>query len=200
MSELSPQGFLAFFPKPSLKIGSVNKAVLFWYWQQSKNTFFVNKTFLFFNIESWNFQVQFEIEFRETSQHFNSLSLFRQLLFSSFLSVVWLSWNFCEISQFFFKKEVETFRIFLKKNFVNLTKFQLNQTTNRKNGNKNCLNTLNEFTYFDLWLSCFWMELKNILCIFCFQHTVTWLGSASNSLALGKRNKSPTMYFYTTFE
>ena len=57
-----------------------------------KNIFFRNKTFLFFKIESWNFQVQFEIKIRETSQNFNSYSLFGQLLFSSFLSVVWLSW------------------------------------------------------------------------------------------------------------
>ena len=32
-----------------------------------------NKTFFFFKIESWNFQVQFEIEYRETSQNFNSI-------------------------------------------------------------------------------------------------------------------------------
>ena len=34
-----------------------------------------------------------EIEFRETSQNFNSFRSFRQLLFSIFLSVVWLNWN-----------------------------------------------------------------------------------------------------------
>ena len=28
---------------------------------------------MFFKIESWNFQVQFEIEFHETSQNFNSI-------------------------------------------------------------------------------------------------------------------------------
>ena len=43
-------------PKPSLKIESVNKAFLFWYWQWPKKYFFRNKTFLFFKIESWNFQ------------------------------------------------------------------------------------------------------------------------------------------------
>ena len=37
--------------------------------------FFRNKTFLFFKIESWNFQHLFEKEFHETSQNFNS---FRQ--------------------------------------------------------------------------------------------------------------------------
>ena len=38
-----------------------------------KKVFFSNKTFLFFKIESWNFQVQFEIEFHETLQNFNSI-------------------------------------------------------------------------------------------------------------------------------
>ena len=55
------------------KIETVNKAFLFWNWQRLKISFFRNKTFLFFKIESWNFQVQFEIEFRETSQNFNSI-------------------------------------------------------------------------------------------------------------------------------
>ena len=35
--------------------------------------FFRNKTFLFFKIEGWNFQVQFEIKFRESFQNFNSI-------------------------------------------------------------------------------------------------------------------------------
>ena len=62
-----------FAPKPSLKIGSVNKAFLFWYWQWLKKIFFWNKTFLFIKIESWNFHHLFEKEFRETSQNFNSI-------------------------------------------------------------------------------------------------------------------------------
>ena len=49
-----------------------------------RNTYF----FFFFKMECWNFQHLFEIEFRETSQNFNSFSLFRQLLFSFFLLVV----------------------------------------------------------------------------------------------------------------
>ena len=56
------------------------------------------KTFLFFKIESWNFQVQFEIEFRETSQNFNSFSLFRQLLFSSFFIGCLIVLKFREVS------------------------------------------------------------------------------------------------------
>ena len=38
-----------------------------------KKIFFRNKTFLFFKIESWNFQVHFEIEFHETLQNFSSI-------------------------------------------------------------------------------------------------------------------------------
>ena len=59
--------------------------------------FFRNKTFLFFKLESWNFQQLFKNEFRETSQSFNSLSSFRQLLLTVFFLVVWLSWNFLVI-------------------------------------------------------------------------------------------------------
>ena len=66
------------------EIETVNQAFLFWNWQRLKVfVFFRNKTF-FFKIESWNFQVQFEIGFRETSQIFNSFSFFRQLLFLFF--------------------------------------------------------------------------------------------------------------------
>ena len=78
-------------PKPSLKIRSAS--AIFWSYLGKfrnyglRNIFFRNKTFLFFKIESWNFQHLFEIEFRETSQSFNSFSSFssfRQLLFSFF--------------------------------------------------------------------------------------------------------------------
>ena len=55
--------------------------------------------FVFFKIESWNFQHLFKIEFREISQNFNSFSLFRQFLFSFFLLVVWLSWNFVRFNE-----------------------------------------------------------------------------------------------------
>ena len=64
-----------------------------------KNIFFRNKTFLFFKIESWNFQVQFEIKFRETSQNFNSFSLFRQLLFSCFFIGCLIELKFCKVSR-----------------------------------------------------------------------------------------------------
>ena len=56
------------------KIDSVNKAFFVLILTTApKFFFFWNKTFLFFKIESWNFQAQFEIEFRETLQNFNSI-------------------------------------------------------------------------------------------------------------------------------
>jgi hypothetical protein len=70
-----------------------------------------NKTFLFFKIESWNFQYLFEIEFRETSQNFNSFCSFRQLLFSFFLWVVWLSWNFERFHEILFQTDSESFSL-----------------------------------------------------------------------------------------
>ena len=65
------------YPKLSLKIGSVNKAFLFWHWLLPKSYCFRNKTFLFYKIESWNFQHLLEKEFLETSQNYNSI---RQLI------------------------------------------------------------------------------------------------------------------------
>ena len=49
-----------------------SKLFLFWYCKRPKISF-RNKTFLFIKIESWNCQVQFEIEFHETSQNLNSI-------------------------------------------------------------------------------------------------------------------------------
>ena len=78
-----------YIPKPSLKIRTAR--AIFWNYlgifrdYGLKNILFRNKTFSFFKVESWNFQHLFEIEFPETSQNFNSFSLFRQLLFSFFL-------------------------------------------------------------------------------------------------------------------
>ena len=77
-----------FKAKTSLKIRTVNKAGLFWYWSQFSldldHIFFRNKTFLFFKIESLNFQHLFKKEFHETSPNFNLFSSFRQFLFSFF--------------------------------------------------------------------------------------------------------------------
>ena len=71
--------------------------------------FFRNITFLFFKIESWNFQHLFEKGFRETSQNFNAFSSFRQFLFSYFVSVVWLSWDFVRFHKILFQTDAESF-------------------------------------------------------------------------------------------
>ena len=76
-------------PKPSLKIGSVNKAFVFWYWLRPKRIFNRNNFFLFFKIESWNFQHLFEKAFGETSQNFNSI---RKSIEKLKKTIVWMSW------------------------------------------------------------------------------------------------------------
>ena len=96
----SPNPFVTFSLKPSRKLRRLTPSFGSILAVRLKKIIFRNKTFLFFKIESWNFRVQFEIEFRETPQNFNSFSLFRQLLFSFFLSVVWLSWNFVRFHKF----------------------------------------------------------------------------------------------------
>ena len=81
---------------------------------------------MFFKIESWNFQVQFEIKIRETSQTFNSFSFFRQLLFSSFFIRCLIELKFCKVSWNSISKWTWKFQLsilknkkvlFLKKNF-----------------------------------------------------------------------------------
>ena len=70
--------YAQFEPKPSLKITTVSDLIyicIFRDW--GLNISFRNKTFLFFKIESWNFQHLFKKEFREISQNFNSFSAFR---------------------------------------------------------------------------------------------------------------------------
>ena len=95
--------------KLSLKIGSVNKAFLFWYWLRPKSYFFRNKTFLFYKIESWNFQHLFEKEFHETSQNFNSI---RQPIEKMEITIVWMSWmswNFVRFHEILFQADAESF-------------------------------------------------------------------------------------------
>ena len=60
--------------------------------------FFRNKTFLFFKIESRNFQYLFEKEFCKTSHNFNSFSLFRQFLIL-FFSIRCLIELKCKVSR-----------------------------------------------------------------------------------------------------
>ena len=78
--------------------------------------FFSNKTFLFFKLESWNFQVQFEIKIRETSQNFNSFSFFRQLLFSSFFIGCLIVLKFCKVSRNSITKWTWKFELSILKN------------------------------------------------------------------------------------
>ena len=94
------------------------------------NIFFRNKTVLVFKIESCNFQHLFEKEFRETSQNFNSFSSFRQFLFSFFLSVVWLSWNFVRFHEILFQTDAESFSFlsWKTKKFYSLKKSFLSRT------------------------------------------------------------------------
>jgi hypothetical protein len=71
--------------------------------------FLRNKTFLFFKIESWNCQHLFKNGVCEISQNFNSFSSFRQFLFSFFLLVVRLSWNFVRFHEILFQTDAEDF-------------------------------------------------------------------------------------------
>ena len=68
-----------------------------------------NKTFLFFKIESRNFQNLFEKEFRETSQNFNSI---RQPIEKMKITIVWMSWmswNFVRFHEILFQTDAESF-------------------------------------------------------------------------------------------
>ena len=56
--------------------------------------FFTNKTFLFFKIESWNFQNLFENYFCETSQNFSSIRQPRKKIKVTIVWISWMSWNF----------------------------------------------------------------------------------------------------------
>ena len=99
--------------KPSLKVGSVNKAFLFWYWQRLKIYFFRNKTFSFFSIESWNLQHLFEKDFRETSQYFN---LIRESIEKNENSNCLNEMTFCEISRNSISNRCWKFKISILKN------------------------------------------------------------------------------------
>ena len=79
-------------PKPSRKIRAAS--TIFWIYlgifrdYNLKNIHFVNKTFLFFKIKSWNFQNLFEKWFCETSQNLNSI---RQPIEKMKMTIVWIS-------------------------------------------------------------------------------------------------------------
>ena len=92
-----------FYSKPSLKIRTAS-AICWNYLGLFRDygldhIFFRNETFLFFKIDNWNFLHLFEKEFRETSQNFNSFSLFRQFFFSNFSIGCLIEMKFCQVSQ-----------------------------------------------------------------------------------------------------
>ena len=70
---------------------------------------------MFFKIESWKFQHLFEKEFRETSQNFNSFSLFRIFYFHILCPLsdwVEILWGF---KKFFFKQMLKFSAFYLEK-------------------------------------------------------------------------------------
>jgi hypothetical protein len=83
-------------------------------WRKKKeerytSIFYRNKTFLFVEIESWNFQQLFNFEFRETLQNFSS---FRQHLDDIYLWVirgVRISWNFVKFHEMINQRDAENF-------------------------------------------------------------------------------------------
>ena len=95
--------------KPSLKIRIAS--AIFWDYlgmcrdYGQKNILFRNKTFLFFKIESWNFQHLFEIEFHETSQNFNSI---RQLIEKMKITILW------GFTKFFYKQMLKVSAFYLE--------------------------------------------------------------------------------------
>ena len=97
------------FTKTFWKIESVNK-VCFDVDNGQKNFLFRNKTFLFFKIESWDFQVHFEIEFHDTLQNFNSI---RQPIKKdedkNSLNKLNEFWNFVRFHEFKFQTEPGSF-------------------------------------------------------------------------------------------
>ena len=62
---------------------------------------------MFFKVEGCNFQHLFERQLLETSQNFNSFSLFRQFVLPFFLSVVWLSWNLVRFHKILYQTDAE---------------------------------------------------------------------------------------------
>ena len=87
----------------------VSKQSFFFYWQRPKKIFFRNKTFLFFKIESWNFQNLFEKEFRETSQNFNSIRQPIEKMKITIFWISWMSWNFVRFHEIQFQTAAESF-------------------------------------------------------------------------------------------
>ena len=106
--------------KPSLKIWTANSICWNSLGLQVRSYFFRNKTFLFFKIESWNFQDLFEREFKV-------IQLIQ--IISFFLSIVWLSWNCVRFHKIIFQIDAENFSVlsWKTKKFYSLKKWAKSQ-------------------------------------------------------------------------
>ena len=86
---------------------------------------------MFFKIERWNFQVKFEIEFRETLQNFNSIrQLIKKHENNNCLSKL-NELKFCEVSRILISNWTWKFQLSILKNkkVLFLKKYFLGRTT-----------------------------------------------------------------------
>ena len=110
--------YLCSWAKPSGKLSQWS--AIFWNYlgmfreYGQKNNYFRNKTFLFFKIESWNFQHLFENEFRETSQSFNSSAL-SDNCYLRYSLVCLIEFEFCEVSKKNFQQMLRVSASYLEK-------------------------------------------------------------------------------------
>ena len=112
---------MSVLPKPSLKIRIANaicwNSLVLFRDYGLHHILFRNKTFLFFKIESWNFQHLFEKKSCEPSQNFNSIRQWIKIGNRKCLNEL----KFCEVSQnSFFKQmlKVSAFYLERQKSFI----------------------------------------------------------------------------------
>ena len=79
--------------------------------RHSSSKFFLNKTVLFFQIESWNFQHLFEKEFFKSSQNFNLIS---QPIEKMEIKNFWIRWILWGFTKFFFKQMLKVLVFYLE--------------------------------------------------------------------------------------
>ena len=96
--------------KPSLKIGSVSKAFLFWYWQRLKNFFFLGIYFFCFSRErAETFSICLKKNFMKphkiSTQSDNRLKKWKLTI----VWISWMSWNFVRFHEIQFQKDAERF-------------------------------------------------------------------------------------------
>ena len=117
LNTLSLSRYLSSGTRPSLNIGTAN--IICWnsvglFRDYGLNYIFLGiKLFLFFKIESWNFQHLFETEFRETSQNFNSI---RQPIEKMEIRNVWMSWRSWNFVRFSISNRCWRFQLSILKN------------------------------------------------------------------------------------